>query len=163
MNIAKRIGITLTLAAAAFALSILPGRLGVMAEDGWTLDGDVSWRESYPMNGQNDYLQDQQTGANTVSQDLVGNATYPSVYMHFTSTDLSFRTRVNDIDGGTDPSSFEYKNFIFAGVDADLNGSIASSWGSTTLPGAMDAWGSTRATPHIPMKAPVPPGLTASH
>ena len=76
------------------------------------------------MNGQNDYLQDQQTGANSVSQDLVWNATYPSVYMHFTSTDVSFRTRVNDIDGGTDPSSYEYKNFIFAGVDADLNGSI---------------------------------------
>lgn len=31
MKIAKRIGITLTLAVAAFTLSFLPGRLGLMA------------------------------------------------------------------------------------------------------------------------------------
>lgn len=55
MKIAKRIGITLPLAASAFTRPYNSGRLELMSEDGWTLDGDISWTESYPMNGKNDY------------------------------------------------------------------------------------------------------------
>ena len=51
--------------------------------------GDIStvssWSAVYPSNSQNDFLQDQQTASGSVSQDIVGDSTYPSTYMAFTS------------------------------------------------------------------------------
>ncbi|NGZ76527.1 InlB B-repeat-containing protein [Saccharibacillus alkalitolerans] len=75
----------------------------------------------YPANNQNDYLQDQQTGSGSVSQDIVGDANYPSTYMHFTNEDLSIRMRVSNANGN---GAYEFKNFAFVGVDADSNGSV---------------------------------------
>jgi len=83
---------------------------------------DTGWVAAYPNNNQNDYIEDQQTGAYTVSQDIVGTASEPSTFMRFSATEVDFRIRVNDIDGsGTD---YEFKNFAFIGIDADLDGGI---------------------------------------
>ncbi len=56
-----------------------------------------------------------------MSQDIVGDETHPAVYMAFTEEEIAIRVRVSNIDG-TNPYAF--KNFVFIGVDADLNGSI---------------------------------------
>lgn len=90
----------------------------------WNLSGNTGWTSAYPSNNQNDYLQDQQTGSGTVSQDIVGDASFPSTYVHFNEDTLAFRIRVNDIDGGSNSSTYHFKNFAFIGVDADINGSI---------------------------------------
>lgn len=89
---------------------------------GWSIgSNDPSWKAVYPANNQNDYLQDQQTGSGSVSQDIVGDASYPSTYMHLTDTEAAFRIRVSNVNG-TNP--YEFKNFAFVGLDADLNGSV---------------------------------------
>jgi uncharacterized repeat protein (TIGR02543 family) len=85
------------------------------------LGSNTGWVTAYPSNNQNDYLTDQQTGSGSVSQDIVGDSNNPAVYMHLDPSMLSFRIRLNDIDG-TDP--YEFKNFAFVGVDADVNGSV---------------------------------------
>ncbi|OWA35810.1 hypothetical protein B9G55_07930 [Saccharibacillus sp. O16] len=88
----------------------------------WSIgSNDSSWKAVYPANNQNDYLQDQQTGSGSVSQDIVGDATYPSTYMHLTDTEAAFRIRVSNANG---MNPYEFKNFAFVGLDADLNGSV---------------------------------------
>ena len=96
---------------------------GVAASsEDWFSSGDTTgWTAAYPNNDQNDYLRDQQTGSGSVSQDIVGSAEYPSAYIHFSSSEVAFRIRVNSIDGN---SSYEFKNFAFVGIDADCNGSV---------------------------------------
>ncbi len=81
----------------------------------------TGWVPVYANNEQNDYLQDQQTASGSVSQDIVGNATYSSTYMHFTDDEIAFRVRVSNIDGS---NPYQFKNFVFIGIDADTNGSI---------------------------------------
>jgi len=104
---------------------IFPSLLAVSAPvsaETWTLSGNGSgWKAVYPSNNQNDYLQDQQTGSGSVSQDIVGDDTYPSTYMRFTDDELAIRIRVSNANGN---GSYEFKNFAFVGVDADLNGSV---------------------------------------
>lgn len=88
----------------------------------WTLDGnDPGWKAVYPANNQNDYLQDQQTGSGSVSQDIVGDASHPSTYMHLTDEEVAFRIRISNVNGS---NPYQFKNFAFVGVDADLNGSV---------------------------------------
>ncbi|HAS74227.1 MAG TPA: hypothetical protein DCS67_08805, partial [Clostridiales bacterium UBA8960] len=103
---------------------ITQGLLSFSEATSWDISGLNGWASAYPSNNQNDFLQDQQTGSGTVSQDIVGNATYPSTYVHFTENTLAFRIRVNDIDGGSDANNYQFKNFAFIGVDADVNGSV---------------------------------------
>ncbi len=81
----------------------------------------TGWIKVYANNIQNDYLQDQQTGSGSVSQDIVGDADHPSVYMLFTQEEIAIRVRISNVDK-TNP--YEFKNFVFIGMDADLNGSI---------------------------------------
>ncbi len=103
-------------------ISSMPFRQGLTVYGAAT---DVShitdWIRVYANNEQNDYLQDQQTGSGSVSQDIVGNTTYPSTYMCFTDDEIAFRIRVSNIDG---TSPYQFKNFTFVGIDADVNGSI---------------------------------------
>lgn len=99
--------------------------LPVFAVDGeWSISSDVDWTRVYPANNQHDALHDQQTGSGSVSQDIVGDSTYPSTYMHFSDTEVAFRIRVNNINGGIDSNSYQYKNFAFVGIDADVDGSV---------------------------------------
>jgi uncharacterized repeat protein (TIGR02543 family) len=85
-----------------------------------------NWQPIYPANGQFDPVSDQQTGAHTKewSQDIVGNAQFPSTFYQFSAdkSKLSIRVRVNGSDG-TDASP-EFKNFVFAGVDSNGDGAI---------------------------------------
>lgn len=90
----------------------------------WDISGSDGWNPAYAKNNQNDYLRDQQTGSGSVSQDIVGDATYPSTYIHFTDTEIAFRIRVNNIDKGTNSTNYIYDGFAFIGMDVDLNGSI---------------------------------------
>ncbi|MEX1377281.1 MAG: Ig-like domain-containing protein [Eubacteriales bacterium] len=82
---------------------------------------NTGWVTAYPENNQNDYLQDQQTGSGSVSQDIVGDASNPSTYMRFSSTEIDFRIRISNING---TSPYEFKNFAFIGIDSDVNGSV---------------------------------------
>lgn len=106
-------------------LSMLPVMdMPVFAEDPiWQINENSGWTAAYPENDQNDYLKDQQTGSGSVSQDIVGDADYPSTYIHFTNDEVAFRIRVSNVDGGTD-TNYQFKNFTFVGIDADVNGSI---------------------------------------
>lgn len=90
----------------------------------WAIEGEQDWIRAYPSNFQNDYLQDQQTGSGSVSQDIVGDATYPSVYRYVADDEIAFRVRVSNINGGTSLEGYDFKNFVFAGLDVDLDGSV---------------------------------------
>ncbi len=90
------------------------------------------WIAVTPANSQNDGTGDQQTGSGSVSQDIVGDATYRAAYVKYdnggTAGDLSddwlaFRIRVNNQDS-VNPATPSFKNFAFFGVDADNNGSV---------------------------------------
>ena len=92
----------------------------------------TGWIAVTPANNQNDATNDQQTGSGSVSQDIVGDASYRAAYVKYdnggTAGDLSddwlaFRVRVNNQDNNN-PASPAFKNFAFFGVDADGNGSI---------------------------------------
>jgi len=96
----------------------------VKADAAWSIAGNTDWTVVYAENDQNDYLQDQQTGSNSVSQDIVGDATYPAVYMHMDSETVAIRVRVSNNNGGTSDQDYAFKNFVFVGIDADCNGSI---------------------------------------
>lgn len=110
----------------SMVITMLPlNRIPVMAVETWQINNNEGWTVVYAQNNQNDYLLDQQTASGQyVSQDIVGDATSPAVYIHLTETELAFRVRVNNKDGGTSDSNYEFKNFAFIGMDADLNGSI---------------------------------------
>lgn len=99
-------------------------QLTSLASDAWSIIDATGWTIAYAQNNQNDYLQDQQTGSGTVSQDIVGDSDYPSTYLHFSENEVAFKVRVNDIDGGTDSTNYQFKNFAFVGIDADCNGSV---------------------------------------
>lgn len=96
----------------------------IQALDSWSIDSDQDWQVVYAVNNQNDALQDQQTGSGSVSQDIVGDGSAPSTYMHLSDTELAFRIRVSNNNGGTGASDYEFKNFAFVGIDGDVNGSI---------------------------------------
>ncbi len=93
---------------------------------------DEDWVKVYEKNILNDPLGDKQTGGNSVSQDIVGDANYSSVFYCFTDERLSFRIRVNDIDGGTSDSDYQFKNFAYIGMDTDLDGCINLFLGAYT-------------------------------
>ena len=44
--------------------------------------------------------------------------------MHLTATDIAFRVRVSNKNGGTSDADYQFNNFAFVGVDANLNGSV---------------------------------------
>ncbi|MBN2879300.1 MAG: tandem-95 repeat protein, partial [Clostridia bacterium] len=112
--------LTAFLAAAIVISTLFAPNINVAKAADITSESD--WVAAYPNNNQNDYIEDQQTGSGTVSQDIVGTTSDPSTYMRFSATDVDFRIRLNDIDGaGTD---YEFKNFAFIGIDADLDGGI---------------------------------------
>lgn len=90
----------------------------------WSLDGSAQWVQAYAANNQNDYLQDQQTGSGSVSQDIVGDTSFPSIYQYTNDSEIAIRIRISDVDGGTGNADYEFKNFAFVGLDADCNGSI---------------------------------------
>ncbi|RUT30498.1 hypothetical protein EJP77_11720 [Paenibacillus zeisoli] len=108
----------------SIVLSMFPLKSLPANAEAWSLRDAAGWKAVYPANNQNDYQHDQQTGSGSVSQDIVGDANYPSTFMHFTDTEIALRVRVNHIDGGTDAANYQFKNFSFAGIDADLNGSV---------------------------------------
>jgi|GEM_PF-2355437 len=86
------------------------------------LSGTTGWTSVYPLGAAYDAIGDQQTGSGTVSQDVVGDATYPCVYAASDGTYMAFRIRLNTMDMTTSP--YSYTKFAFVGVDADLNGGI---------------------------------------
>ena len=81
-----------------------------------------------PFTGNYDYSADQQTGQ--ASADIVGAGTNYGFLMSFddngdtssTDGDLAFRIRFNDAGDKQNPPNF--KNVVWVGIDADLNGSI---------------------------------------
>ena len=93
---------------------------------GIDLNSTTGWTQVYPANAQNDLQGDQQTGGstNSVSQDIVGDASNPSTYMKFSDdkTELAIRIRVNNCNGTA--ASPQFNNFAFVGIDANGNGTI---------------------------------------
>ena len=101
------------------------------------VSGDSLWVSVVPDTNAFDYLQDQQTGSGSVSQDLVGGPVdfgsgltdYGVFYIQFddqgtgatTDDELAFRMRINDADG-VKKDTFQF--YVFVGLDYDLNGSI---------------------------------------
>lgn len=101
------------------------------------VSGDSSWISVVPDSNSFDYLQDQQTGSGSVSQDLVGGKVdfgsgltdYGVFYVQFddqgssstTDDELAFRMRLNDADGVKKDT---YQFYAFVGLDIDLNGSL---------------------------------------
>ncbi len=86
-----------------------------------SITDDTGWVEAYPNNNQNDFLQDQQTGSGSVSQDIVGSVDHPSTYMRFSTTEIDFRIRLSNVNG---TSPYQFKNFAFIGIDSTLDGGI---------------------------------------
>lgn len=93
---------------------------------GIDLHSTTGWTQVYPANTQNDLQGDQQTGGstNSVSQDIVGDASNPSTYMKFSDdkTEFAIRIRVNNCDGTA--ANPQFNNFSFVGIDANGNGTI---------------------------------------
>ena len=95
--------------------------LGAVPSFAADITSDLDWVEVYPNNNQNDYLQDQQTGSGSVSQDIVGDASNPSTYMRLSEDEIDIRIRLNNTDG---LSPYAFKNFAFIGIDSDVDGGI---------------------------------------
>ena len=101
------------------------------------VSGTSSWISVVPDSNSFDFLQDQQTGSGSVSQDLVGGKVdfgsgltdYGVFYVQFddqgssstTDDELAFRMRINDADGVKKDT---YQFYVFVGLDYDLNGSL---------------------------------------
>ena len=119
----------------------LDGYDGLLAVD-LTSNSTADWTAVTPANGQHDYLTDQQTSSGqSVRQDVVGDATYRSAYVHYdnngtsgNSADdvLSFRIRVNNSNDGRGDTS-QFGSFAWVGVDADLNGTVDFFVGAYSL------------------------------
>ena len=81
------------------------------------------WKNVFPQNGNYDFVEDARTTGSS-SLDIVGDATYPAVYIQFNDdgSELAVRIRVNSCDGSS--SNPLFSNFAYIGVDADLSGTI---------------------------------------
>jgi len=117
--------------AVLLCLSVLSGLLIARAATGIDVnDPDVGpssgWQVYNPMNGDFDTVEDPRTGNGSTSRDIVGDATYPAVYIQFyedgENSEIAVRVRVNNCDGTA--SNPLFRNFVFIGVDANLNGTI---------------------------------------
>jgi uncharacterized repeat protein (TIGR02543 family)/LPXTG-motif cell wall-anchored protein len=117
-----------SMAAIVLVLAILFSQLTLVQDQALTLSS-ATWKPAVPMNGQFDYLVDQQTASGLeVSQDIVGDNTYPAFYTSYDATlnEIGFRIRLNDRDGNNDTLA-AFKNFAFVGVDvANSNGTFDS-------------------------------------
>ena len=87
------------------------------------------WTPIYPANGQHDPAGDTRAGGGKGSQDIVGNgelhgSAASAVYMQSNADEIAIRIRVGGVDGGTNVNNYEFKNFAYIGVDADLDGRI---------------------------------------
>jgi VCBS repeat-containing protein len=101
------------------------------------VSGDSLWVSVVPDSNSFDFLQDQQTGSGSVSQDLVGGPIdfgsgikdYGVFFVQFddqgsvstADDELAFRMRLNDADGVKKDT---YQFYAFVGLDIDLNGSL---------------------------------------
>ncbi len=101
------------------------------------VSGESLWVSVVPNTNSFDFLQDQQTGSGSVSQDLVGGPVdfgtglndYGVFYVQFddqgtgsaSDDELAFRMRINDADG-VKKDTFQF--YAFVGLDIDLNGSL---------------------------------------
>ena len=86
------------------------------------------WRVVVPASGTTefDYLQDPRVGSGSTALDIVGTECFPAAYIQFSDDgkEIAIRLRVNNKDGGNDNSSFQFKNFAYIGIDANMNGTI---------------------------------------
>ena len=88
-----------------------------------SVNAGSGWKNVFPQNGNYDYVGDTRTTGSS-SLDIVGDATYPAVYIQFSDdgSELAVRIRVNNCDGSSANPLFS--NFAYIGIDADLSGAI---------------------------------------
>ncbi|MCL2508019.1 MAG: InlB B-repeat-containing protein [Oscillospiraceae bacterium] len=103
---------------------------------------------------------DQQTGGTSVSQDIVGDETYPSAYIQFSDdgSELALRIRVTNCD--KTPENPEFKNFAFMGLDINLDGKIDFFLGVYNPTGNNGRVGIYLADPALPNTGPGNTGVT---
>lgn len=117
-----------SMAAIILVLAILFSQFSLVQDQALTLSS-ATWKPAVPMNGQFDYLTDQQTAAGQpVSQDIVGDSTTPAFYTSYdeANNEIAFRIRLNNQDGNNDTLT-AFKNFAFVGIDvANSDGTFDS-------------------------------------
>lgn len=108
----------------AMILCLLPANVFAAGSGSVTKVTDVtSWTAVF-QNDADDPMADQQTGSGSVSQDIVGDHDYPSVFYYSDEDVIVFRIRVTDVDGGTSADNYQFKSFAFVGMDVDLDGTV---------------------------------------
>ena len=110
-------------------------------------------------NPSQDALEDQRTGNGSVSQDIVGDSSYPSAFLYFDEGDMiAVRIRVNNCDGS--PASPEYKHFAYIGIDINGDGAIEFFLGINNPAGGSGRLGIYLADPSLANTGPGNTGLT---
>jgi len=99
------------------------------------------WVNYFPVSGQYDYIGDTWVGDGKTSIDIVGDATYPAIYIQFNNdgSEIAVRIRVNTYDTDSLGVVRLFKRFAYIGIDANDNGTIDFFIGAYNPTGAVDA------------------------